>query len=226
MKLFTLDSDKIVGHLKDFSLTEAGIMPVFDIKKIDETIVEEEISKNTAYCALIGTNHSITYSAFKAFAKNNPGAGIIVFDAHPDEGFLGSLVEQRILDKNNIILVGIRNMSKEQKRFIDDNKIKNYSMKEISFEALHEVADSVMSVARQWNKAYISISLDVLDPAFAPAVEKPEPGGISTRDLLYFIQRLKMLRNIWMYDVVGFNPDKDANDATAKVAAKIIVELS
>ncbi len=225
MKLFTLDSGKIVEHLKDFSLTEAGIMPVFDIKKIDETIVEEEISKNTAYCAIVGSNHAITYSAFKAFAKNNPGAGMIVFDAHPDEGYLADLIEQKILDKNNIILVGIRNMSKEQKRFIDEHKIKNYSMKEISFEALHEVADSVMSVARQWNKAYISISLDVLDPAFAPAVEKPEPGGISTRDLLYFIQRLKMLRNIWMYDVVGFNPDKDVNDATAKVAAKIIIEL-
>ena len=37
---------------------------------------------------------------------------------------------------------------------------------------------------------------------------------------------LKMLRNIWMYDVVGFNPDKDINDTTAKAAAKIIVELS
>jgi arginase family enzyme len=175
---------------------------------------------------LIDTNHLITYNAFKAFAKNNPGAGMIVFDAHPDEGFLGSLVEQRILDKNNVILVGIRNISKEQKRLIDDNRIKNYSMKEISLEGLHEVADSVMSVARQWSKAYISINLDVLDPTFAPAVEKPEPGGISTRELIYFIQRLKMLRNIWMYDVVGFSPDKDVNGTTAKVAAKIIVELS
>jgi len=226
MKLFTLGSDKVIEHLKDFSLTEAGIMPVFDIKKIDETIVEEEISKNTAYCAIVGANHSITYPAFKAFAKNNPGAGMIVFDAHPDEGYLINLIEQKILDKNNLILVGIRNMTKENKKFIDDNRIKNYSMKEISFEGLHEVADSVMSVARQWSKAYISINLDALDPAFAPGTSKPVPGGMSTRELVYFIQRLKMLRNIWMYDVVGFNHDKDVNDATAKVAAKIIVELS
>jgi arginase family enzyme len=226
MKLFTIDSEKVVEHLKDFSLTEAGVMPVFDIKKIDESIVEEEIGMNTAYCALIGANHSITYPAFKAFAKNNPGAGMIIFDAHPDESFLANLIEQRILDKNNIILVGIRNINKEQKRFIDDNRIKNYSMKEITFEGLHEVADSVMSVARQWNKVYISINLDALDTAFVQAVEKPEPGGMSTRDILYFIQRLKMLRNIWMYDVVGFNSDKDVNGITAKVAAKIIVELS
>jgi agmatinase len=226
MKLFTIGSGKVVEHLKDFSLTEAGILPVFDIKEVDEASVEEEISKNTAYCALLGTDHSITYPAFKAFAKNNPGAGMIVFDAHPDEGYLANLIEQKILDKNNVILVGIRNMTKENKKFIDDNRIKNYSMKEISFEGLHEVADSVMSVARQWPKLYISISLDVLDPAFAPGTDKPVPGGISTRELVYFIQRLKMLRNIWMYDVVGFNPENDVNDATIKVAAKIIVELS
>jgi arginase family enzyme len=227
MKLFTLNSKKVIEHLKDFPLTEAGILPIFDIKEIkDKNNIEKEIGENKAYCSLLGPDHSITYPGFKAFAKNNPGAGMIVFDAHPDEDFLGSLIEQGILDKNSIILVGIRSMAKEQKRFIDENRIKNYSMKEISFEALHEVADSVMSVARQWSKVYISIGLDVLDPTFAPGADKSEPGGMSTRDLLYFIQRLKMLRNIWMYDVVGFNPDKDVNDITAKVAAKILVELS
>jgi agmatinase len=226
MKLFTIDSGKIVEHLKNFSLTEAGILPVLDIKEINKSNIEKEISENTAYCALLGDDHSITFSAFKAFAKNNPGAGMIIFDSHPDEGYLANLIEQKILDKNNLILVGIRNMNKEQKKFIDDNRIKNYSMKEISFEGLHEVADSVMSVARQWSKAYISINIDVLDPAFAPGTNKPVPGGMSTRELVYFIQRLKMLRNIWMYDVVGFNPDKDINDLTSKAAAKIIVELS
>jgi agmatinase len=230
MKLFTAftaNPDKIIEHLKDFHLSEAGVLPIFNIKEIkDKSNIEKEISGHNAYCALLGDDHSITYPAFKAFAKNNPGAGIIVFDAHPDEGYLKRLIDEKILDKNNVVLVGIRNMSKEEKKFIDEHKIKNYSMKEISFEGLHEVADSVMSVARQWSKAYISINIDVLDPAFAPAVNTPEPGGMSTRDLLYFIQRLKMLRNTWMYDVVGFNPDKDVNDITSKTAAKLIVELS
>lgn len=225
MKLFTIDSDKIIEHLKDFPLSEAGIVPVFDIKKIDDNIVEEEISNNTAYCAVISPSHAITYSAFKAFAARNPGAGMIVFDAHPDEGYLSKLIEQKILDKNNIILAGIRNMTKENKKFIDENRIKNYSMKEISFEGLHEVADSVMSVARQWSKVYISINLDVLDPAFAPGTNDPVPGGMSTRELIYFIHRLKMLRNIWMFDVVGFDTQKN-DDITSKTAAKIIVEMS
>jgi agmatinase len=237
--------DRIVDLLKDIHLSESGILPLFDIVdvKVDNSnlseahqLIEKEVEKANAYCAIVGGDHSLTYPAFKAFAKNNPGAGIIVFDAHPDvqdndkppthEDYLRVLIEEKIVDKNNVILVGIRNISKEEKKFIDDNKIKNYSMKEISFEELREIADSVMSVARLWSKVYISIDIDVLDPAFAPGTGYQEPGGMSTRDLLYFIQRLKMLRNLGMFDVVEVNPDKDVNNITSKTAAKLIVELS
>jgi agmatinase len=223
MKIFAIGAEKIIEHLKDYHLTEAGILPVFDVKEIKPDKIDEEIKH---YCALLGGGHSITYPAFKAFAKINPGAGIIVFDAHPDEDYLARLIGEKALDRDDVILVGIRNMRKEDKRFIDEHKIKNYSMKEISFEGLREVTDNVMSVARQWPKVYLSINIDVLDPAFAPAVNTPEPGGMSTRDLLYFIQRLKMLRNLGMADLVGVNPDKDVNDITSKIAAKLLVELS
>ena len=99
-------------------------------------------------------------------------------------------------------------------------------MKEISFEHLREVADSIMSVARHWSKVYMSIDIDVLDPAFAPGTGYQEPGGLTTRQLLYLIHRFKMLRNIGMADIVEVNPDKDVNDVTSKTAAKIAVELS
>ena len=236
--------DKITEHLKDFYLTEKGMLPLFDVKEIrvdnnnleqSHASIQKEIEKINAYSILIGGDHSITYPSFKAFAKNNPGSGMIIFDAHPDvqekheppthEDYLRVLIEKGILDKNNVILVGIRNTSKEEKKFIDEHKIKNYSMREISFESLREIADSIMSVARHWEKIYISIDIDVLDPSFAPGTGYQEPGGMSTRDLIYFIQRLKMLRNLGMADVVEVNPDKDINDITSKTSAKIVVEL-
>ena len=237
--------DKVVEHLKDFHLSEKGMLLLFDIKeiKVDNNNLEQahadiykEIEKISAYSILIGGDHSLTCPAFKAFAKNNPGSGIIVFDAHPDvqerhippthEDYLRVLIEEGVLDKDRVILVGARNMSKEEKKFIEDNKIKNYSMKEISFEHLREVADSIMSVARHWSKVYMSIDIDVLDPAFAPGTGYQEPGGLTTRQLLYLIHRFKMLRNIGMADIVEVNPDKDVNDVTSKTAAKIAVELS
>ena len=78
---------------------------------------------------------------------------------------------------------------------------------------------------RNFSDSYISVDIDVLDPAFAPGTGYLEPGGLSTRELLYLLQRIKLLKNIRKYDLVEVNPDKDINLMTCKTAAKIIKEL-
>ena len=98
-------------------------------------------------------------------------------------------------------------------------------MKEIMANGIHDVSDSFMSVAKDFSDLYISIDIDVLDPAFAPGTGYIEPGGLSTRELLFFLQRLKRLKNLRAYDLVEINPAKDINDMTSKVGAKILVEL-
>jgi arginase len=70
---------------------------------------------------------------------------------------------------------------------------------------------------------YVSIDLDGLDPAFAPGVSHPEPGGLSTRDVVSLIHRLPP--GIVGADVVEYNPDNDVRDLTARVAAKLVKEL-
>ena len=82
-----------------------------------------------------------------------------------------------------------------------------------------------MEQARNFSDLYISIDIDILDPAFAPGTGYIEPAGLSTRELIYLIQRIKLLKNIKKYDLVEVNPDKDINNMTSKVAAKIIKEL-
>src|ERR1019366_8922430 len=86
--------------------------------------------------------------------------------------------------------------------------------------------------ARQWKGTlpeitgplYISVDIDVLDPAFAPGVSHHEPGGLSTRELLRTIQSLT--GRIVAADVVELNPRRDINDVTSMVAAKIVKELA
>ena len=82
-----------------------------------------------------------------------------------------------------------------------------------------------MSVAKDFESLYISIDVDVLDPAFAPGTGYIEPGGLTTRELLFFLHRLKKLKNLKAYDLVEINPKKDVNDMTSKVGAKLLVEL-
>jgi arginase family enzyme len=74
------------------------------------------------------------------------------------------------------------------------------------------------------DRAYISLDLDALDPAFAPGVSHHEPGGLSVRDVLNIIQRLP--NPIVGADIVEYNPKRDINGVTAMVAAKLLKEIA
>ncbi len=69
---------------------------------------------------------------------------------------------------------------------------------------------------------YLTLDLDVLDPAFAPGVNHYEPGGMSVRDILSIIQNLDGLIGA---DIVELNPDRDFQEMTARVAAKCMKEI-
>lgn len=247
-----LAPDKIIECLDELYLTESGLNPNFEIEEVkinnqdidsSKKSIEDAVKKLNEFAILIGGDHSITYSGFKGFVEKhkhdskkniNTNCGLLIFDAHPDcendfithEDFINKLISDEIIKPSNIMLVGIRNWSENEHNFIKKHKIKNYTMKEISFEGLNETCDAVMAAARAFENIYLSIDIDVLDPAFAPGTGYIEPGGLTSRELLYFIQRLKLLKNIKIIDIVEVNPKKDFNNMTSKMAAKLIVELS
>ncbi len=234
----------IYEHVKDFYLKESGLLPVLttedvEIKKnnIEETnaVIQNLVSNLDSPAILIGGDHSITYPAFRGISSHkNPG--IIIFDAHPDcennfsppthEDFLRTLIEEGSVKKDNVVLVGIRNMHSNEEQFLKKNRIKVFSMNEIARESVHEVCDAIMSVARRFEPLYVSVDIDVIDPAFAPGTGYTEPGGLTSREILYMLQRIRMLKNFRILDIVEVNPEKDVNDLTVKLAAKIVVEMS
>jgi arginase len=71
---------------------------------------------------------------------------------------------------------------------------------------------------------YLSLDMDGLDPAFAPGVAHPEPGGLSTREVLRIIQSLR--GKLVAADIVEYCPPFDSNGATARVAAKLLKEIA
>jgi len=237
--------DKVVEKLKqEIYLNEAGLKPEFKIESIpvEKSNIEQTneniynfLIQNDDIPIIIGGDHSITYACFKAFSKRFQNPGLIVFDAHPDlvndfnppthEDFLRVLIREGYLKKENVILVGTRNWHSNEEDFLKKNKLKNFTMAEIARESLHDVCDSVMSVARLWQACYISIDIDVVDPAFAPGTHFIEPGGLTSRELLYLLSRLKNLKNLKAFDLVEINPQKDINSLTVKLGAKIVAEL-
>lgn len=237
--------EEIVKNLKNFYLTEEGKIPVFDVTEVDVNTnnIEEtnqnicqkakEVFSQPSVAFFLGGDHSITYSTFKGFAEKYKNPGMIIFDAHPDcysdfsppthEDFVRALVNEKKVKPENIILIGVRNWCKEEALFLKENKIRNFMAKDISIMGLYDISEAVMELANKWDGLYVSVDIDVLDPAFAPGTGYLEPGGLSIRELIYFLHRLKKLHNFRGGDLVEVNPKKDAG--TAIVAAKIITEL-
>ncbi|MFH1850096.1 MAG: arginase family protein [archaeon] len=101
-------------------------------------------------------------------------------------------------------------------------KIKYYTADEILKCGVHEVSDSVMSVAKNWGALYISVDIDVVDPAFAPGTGYLESCGISGRELLLFLSRLRWLKNLVAVDLVEINPNLDPTGTTVDLGARLI----
>ena len=209
----------------DFLIDNGKEMEIIG-SNVDETM--ENISE-TDGDFFIGGDHSITYGSFKGFSKKFKNPGIIVFDAHPDlevnvgsvthEDYLRKLIEEKILKKENVILVGIRNVSDNEKRVMNGMKV--FFMEQIFMDE-DDVCDSLMEIAMKFDGLYLSIDIDVLDPAFAPGTGYLEVGGMSLSQLLYFLKRIKNMKNLRRIDLVEINPEKDINGITVSAGKKII----
>ena len=241
-----LAPDRVLQMTNELFLSEDGCLPMFETEEVKITGTIEETKKNifakaaetlqkTTKPLFLGGDHSISTSLVKAFSSQYQNPGIIIFDAHPDanndfmpegeDDLLLALVNQNIIRPSNIILVGTRNWDKTEIEFLQKYKIKYFPMKEIAAEGVQEISESIMAAAKGFGALYISIDIDVLDPAFAPGTGYPEPGGLTTRELLFFLHRLKRMHNLKAFDLVEINPNRDMNDMTSKVGAKILVEL-
>jgi len=74
---------------------------------------------------------------------------------------------------------------------------------------------------------YVSLDIDVVDPTFAPATGYPEVGGLTSRQLLYVLHRLKKVKTLRAIDLVEINPAKecDSEKRTVALGAKIVAEM-
>jgi agmatinase len=194
-------------------------------------IIEKDISELPF--VVLGGDHTITYSILKRIAKKN--LGVVIFDAHPDlmqsfsvpthENYLRHLIEENILSPEQIILVGIRSIDPEEKRFLQSKKIVYFDMHTIMQEGIQDICDSLMENMQCFENVYVSVDVDAVDPAFAPGTGNLEAGGLSSRELLYFLKRIVMMKNFSGGDIVEFNPEKDVSDLTARLCARILFEM-
>jgi len=186
----------------------------------------------------LGGDHLITYFTLHALTQlSKENWALIYLDAHLDleEEYKGDryshgsvvkrLVEETNLRAESVVEVGIRAPLPSELEFADDVGIRIVSTVEFERLGASDAAKQVLKfMPKDVEKVYLSIDLDILDPAYAPGLTYPEPGGISTRSLLDFIHGLKELE-IVAFDVVELCPPYDNRSSiTAIGATKIILE--
>jgi len=172
----------------------------------------------------LGGDHSITHPIVRAFARKYKDLSILHFDAHPDiyDSYQGNrnshaspfarIMEQKLVKR--LVQVGVRTFTAHQREQIRKFGVETIEMRNVTPDLQLEFDSPV----------YISFDVDALDPAFAPGVSHREPGGLSTRQAIDLIQRLK--GKVVGADIVEFNPRMDPLHVTGTVCAKLFKEIA
>lgn len=197
----------------------------------DGAVAREIITKTVADCLAagltplsIGGDHSVTYPILKAVGAKHGPVNVLHIDAHPDlhaefEGDPYSHAspfarahEDALIGRH--VVAGVRCWDPHQ-----SEQVKKYGVKILRADQVDEVPAEIFA-----GPLYMSIDLDGLDPAFAPGVSHPEPGGLSTLDVLTMIRGIK--GPLIGADVVELNPERDFQMATARIVVRLIKELA
>lgn len=171
----------------------------------------------------IGGDHSVSYPIIDAHTDFYNDLHVLHFDAHTDlyENFENNPYSHaspfaRLMEQGRVqslTQVGIRTLTTHQREQASRYRVDIMEMKDLRFDVLQQLPSPL----------YISLDIDVLDPAYAPGVSHHEPGGMSTRQLLHMLQHIKA--NVIGSDLVEYNPTRDINNMTAMVGYKLMKEL-
>jgi agmatinase len=212
-----------LGTIPDWHILDDLVFPDRDnafhtIENAIAKLLKRKISTIT-----LGGDHSITYPIICAYSASYPDLNILQLDAHPDlyDELYGNRQSHgcpfaRIMEENlikRLVQVGIRSMTNHHRE----------QAQRFGVEIVHMSENTWTDKLSFDGPVYLSLDLDCLDPAFAPGVSHHEPGGMSTREVIRIIQNLQ--GNLVGADIVELNPQRDSQDITAMVAAKLLREI-
>ena len=189
--------------------------------------VARELLEKNKMLLMLGGEHSLTLGMVKAYREKYQTLSVLQLDAHADlrDSYLGTkfshaTVMRRVCELCPIVPVGIRSLSEEEHRFIDETGIKPvYANGQVL------AGDSIKHIiATLSSEVYITIDLDVLDPSIMSAVGTPEPGGIGWYELLNLLSEVANSKHIVGFDLVELCPDEGPRSC-AFLAAKLAYKL-
>lgn len=207
---------------------ERRIFDYGDIQRKDVQRVVKTLIEQSKIPIAMGGDHSITAEILKGIDAVKP-VSILYFDAHPDficstREYYGSVVCD-ISDYKNVrfsssIEIGVRDTEPEELVNLRKKHLRTIGPRELEERGIAYVFREVKK--RVKGDIYVSFDMDAVDPAFAPGVSVPVPGGISSSQAFYLIREIASLGLLGM-DVMEVSPPFDIQDMTSHLASRLMM---
>jgi len=192
--------------------------------------------KADARTACVGGDHSILLPILRSIHKRFGPVGLIQFDAHNDTwgGYFGSphshgtpvrrAVEEGLLVTKDVLQIGLRGQvySKDDFAFGREHGFQVVTSEELHRRGVAQVSRYLKRLARR--PVYVTLDIDVVDPAFAPGTGTPQVGGLSSAQIIELVRSLRGV-NIVGCDLVEVSPPYDNGDITSLLGANLLYEL-
>ena len=198
-----------------------------------------EILGAGAIPVVLGGDHSLSTPVLQALAAHHgvEGFSVVHFDTHADTGsyegeaphgvpFHRAVVDGD-LDGQNIVQIGLRGAwpFPEDFRWMREVGFRWHTAGEIVERGIAAVVNDAIQHARsRASRTYLTVDIDVLDPAFAPGTGTAEPGGLTTRELLWAVRTVASRLDLCAMDIVEVSPPFDPVGITALAGQRVVLE--
>jgi agmatinase len=198
-----------------------------------------EILAAGAIPVVLGGDHSLSTPVLQALAAHHgvDGFSVVHFDTHADTGgdeweaphgvpFHRAVVDGD-LDGRNIVQIGLRGAwpFPEEFQWMREAGFRWHTMGEIIERGIGPVVNDAVEHARaRAPRTYLTVDIDVLDPAFAPGTGTAEPGGLMTRELLWAVRTVAARLDLCAMDIVEVSPPFDPAGITALAGHRVVLE--
>ncbi len=187
---------------------------------------------------VLGGDHSVTEPAVRAVATKHGPVGMVHFDTHTDTGaevfgvershgtFIRRLIDGGQLDPRRYAQIGLRGYWPGDAEFAwqAEHGISSFFMHDVRDLGIREVVRQAVEAVGE-GSVYLTVDVDVLDPAFVPGTGTPEPGGMTAVELLWAVRTVAASLELVGVDVVEVIPSAvGTNDYSALVAERVIRE--
>lgn len=235
-----------VDGLKDLKIFDAGdvLMPPSDLTDSLNRLEKatEKLAKAGVIPFILGGDHSIASADVKGIANvlGHGKVSMIHFDAHADTGTdqwgalvghgvpMRRLIESGAVRGDKFLQLGLRGYwpDNETLNWMRDQKMRSYEMTEIHHRGMDVVLnESFKTLTEGTEGVFLSVDIDVVDPGMAPGTGTPEPGGMTSRELIEAVRRICTELPIVGVDIVEVSPAYDHADITSLLANRIVLEV-